>query len=144
MCWEEMGHFVLLLCQCRLALLCSSLQRSSYLLGLPRLLFELSILYSPLQVSHPPARFPPSSCVPHPRSLPLGFVPHPIPHRSHVSLSYFLVAFIALFSSTPRRVPRCYPAPSTLVFALSVFCLLRTLNCGGFVECTPLSALQWP
>lgn len=61
---------------------------------------------------------PPSSCVPCSPSLPLSFVPHPIPHHSHVSLTYFLVAFIALSSSTPHRVPRCYPAPSMLIFAL--------------------------
>lgn len=132
-----MNHFVLLSCQCRLALvwclklqvdwirnwaapvfLCSSLKHLSCLLGLPLLVFELSILHSLLQVSHPPARFPPSSCAPCPRSLPLSFVPHSIPHHSHVSLTYFLVAFIALSSSTPRCIPHCYPAPSMFMFAL--------------------------
>lgn len=48
------------------------------------------------------------------------------PHHSHVSLMYFLVAIIALSSST-HRVPRCSPFPPTLISALH-FCLLCTLN----------------
>lgn len=61
-----------------------------------------------------------------PRCLPPSSIPHPLPHPSHVSLMYVLVAFTALSSST-HRVPCCYPPPPTLISALH-FCLLCMLN----------------
>lgn len=59
-----------------------------------------------------------------PRRLPPSSTPHRLPHHSHVSLMYFLVAFAALSSST-HRVPRCYPpTPPRRSFPLfiSAFC----------------------
>lgn len=80
-----------------------------------------------------------------PRCSPPSSIPHPLPHHSHVSLMYFLVAFIALSSST-HRVPRCSNSPPDAHFHSSFLPFVHVKLVSGSwrqLGCIPLPSFQW-
>lgn len=80
-----------------------------------------------------------------PRCLPPSSIPHPLPHPSHVSLMYVLVAFTALSSST-HRVPCCYPPPPDAHFRSSFLPFVHVKLVSGSwrqLGCIPLPSFQW-
>lgn len=80
-----------------------------------------------------------------PRCLPPSSIPHLLPHHSHVSLMYFLVAFTAPSSST-HRVPRCYPSPPGAHFRSLFLPFVHVKLVPGSrrqLGCIPLPSFQW-
>lgn len=79
-----------------------------------------------------------------PHCLPPSSIPHPLPHHSHVSLMYFLVAFIAL-SSSNHRVPRCsFPPDAHFRSSFLPFVHVKLVS-GSWRQlgCIPLPSFQW-
>lgn len=83
-----------------------------------------------------------SPCMSCPRCSPPRFPS--LPRHSHVSLMFFLLAFIALPSST-HRVPRCHPPPDTHFRSSFPSFVHIKLVSGSWRQLgrIPLSSIQW-